>query len=203
LPSGNDDDSSGEGDSNSTAPLLASQNSLFFSDYFIDDSRAVRQDRLPEESISHQRGKVEINGAPQINIGQINPSQICAIEVDISKSNVTQIGTSQISFGQININQIGIAQVDTTQVGASQISFPQIDSTKISLTSSITLQQFLSSHNFSLQNTTIPAWTEFLTGTTPFNLNIEITDLPTGQLAVCAALLNCHRAVKEGRYQLE
>jgi hypothetical protein len=183
LPSGNDDDSSGEGDSNSTAPLLASQNSLFFSDHLIDDSRAVRQDRLPEESISHQGGKVEINGVPKINIGQIDPSQICSIEVDISKSSVTQIGTSQISFGQININQIGIAQVNTTQVTASQISFPQIDSTKISFPSSVTLQQFLSSHNFNLQNTTIPTWTEFLTGTTPFNLKIEITDLPTGQLA--------------------
>jgi hypothetical protein len=36
-----------------------------------------------------------------------------------------------------------------------------------------------------------------------FNFNIEITDLPTGQLAVRAVLLNFHRAVKEGRYQLE
>jgi large repetitive protein len=59
----------------------------------------------------------------------------------------------------------------------------QVNTSEIPLTSSITLQQFLSSHNFNLQNTTIPTWTEFLTGTTPFNLNIEITDLPTGQLA--------------------
>jgi hypothetical protein len=38
-------------------------------------------------------------------------------------------------------------------------------------------------HDSNLQNTTVPTWLEFLQGTTPFNLNIEITDLPTGQLA--------------------
>jgi hypothetical protein len=35
-----------------------------------------------------------------------------------------------------------------------------------------------------------------------FDFNIEITDLPTGQLADRAALLNFHWAFKEGRYQL-
>ncbi|WP_396134999.1 PKD domain-containing protein [Chamaesiphon sp. OTE_8_metabat_110] len=65
----------------------------------------------------------------------------------------------------------------------AQINFFQIDSTKFSLPSSITLQQLLTSHNPNLQNTTVPAWTEFLQSPTPFNLKIEITDLPTGQLA--------------------
>jgi Bacterial Ig domain len=41
----------------------------------------------------------------------------------------------------------------------------------------------LLSHNPNLQNTTVPTWTEFLQSPTPFNLKIEIQDLPTGQLA--------------------
>jgi hypothetical protein len=45
------------------------------------------------------------------------------------------------------------------------------------------LQQLLSSHNFNLQNTTVPIWTSFLQAQTPFNLNLVIKDLPVGQLA--------------------
>jgi hypothetical protein len=112
-------------------------------------------------------------GLRQIGIAQISTPQIGSIQ----KSPI-QIGSAQISSAQISSIQISPIQISPTQIDDTQI-----DLTKISFPSSITLQQFLRSHNFNLQNTTIPTWTEFLTGTTPFNLNIEITDLPTGQLA--------------------
>ncbi len=74
-------------------------------------------------------------------------------------------------------------QIDALKINLHQVNSTQINSTEISLPSSIALQQFLSSHNFSLQNTSVPTWVEFLQGSSPFNLNIEIADLPTGQLA--------------------
>jgi hypothetical protein len=81
------------------------------------------------------------------------------------------------------ITQVSVREVSTFQISPNQVSFIKGDTSKISLPSSITLQQFLSSHNFNFQNTAVPTWLEFLQGTTPFNLNIEIADLPTGQLA--------------------
>ncbi|WP_299490262.1 PKD domain-containing protein, partial [Acaryochloris sp. IP29b_bin.137] len=69
------------------------------------------------------------------------------------------------------------------QIGFSQDTPTEINPTEVSFSSSIALQQFLSSHYYNSQNTTIPTWLQFLQDSTPFNLNIEITDLPTGQLA--------------------
>jgi hypothetical protein len=115
-------------------------------------------------------------------------SQIGTFEVDIDQRSERQVGSFQVgsfqvgSF-QVSLPDIRVTEVNVPEINALQFSPTKIYSTEISLPSSVTLQQFLTSHNFSLQNTTIPTLTEFLTGTTPFNLNIEITDLPTGQLA--------------------
>jgi hypothetical protein len=198
---------------------------LFPSDFLANDA-TVWQSGITN-SYTVQQSTEEANRSREINIRQISmPTsvhQVSSTEVAVNELSISQIGLRQIGIAQISTPQIGSIQKSPIQIGSAQISSAQISSiqispiqisptqidgtqidlTKISFPSSITLQQFLSSHNFNLQNTTIPTWTEFLTGTTPFNLNIEITDLPTGQLAVRAALLNFHRAVKEGRYQLE
>ncbi|NEQ98499.1 MAG: hypothetical protein F6K30_17565 [Cyanothece sp. SIO2G6] len=90
---------------------------------------------------------------------------------------------------------MGISEHNSTQVSSFHVPsafsiFQSTDfnSTEISLPSSIALQQLLTgyqrtTHNPELQNTTITDWTQFLQTQSPFNLNIEITDLPTGQLA--------------------
>jgi hypothetical protein len=165
-----------------------------------------------------QKTGIEINSPSKVDITQVGSSPFNfqksgGVEITAGNSYTTQftvhevssgqISSSEISVSQINRTQVGITEINPTQVSITEINPTQVNSTEIPLPSSIPLQQFLSSHNFNLQNTTIPTWTDFLTGTTLFNLNIEITDLPTGQLAVRAALLNFHRAVKEGRYQLE
>jgi hypothetical protein len=136
-------------------------------------------------------------GIPQTSVGQINvaptsfdqasPTEVSFSQVNIGQFAVHHEGTTEVSVTQVapqnsDAVQGSSHQINTTQVNILQNS-TQTNTSKISFPSSVTLQQFLSSHNFSLQNTTIPTWTEFLTGTTPFNLNIEITDLPTGQLA--------------------
>jgi hypothetical protein len=156
----------------------------------------------------HQSGTSQIS-ISQIAISQISHSENGLLQDSSPHFTTPQNGTAQGSNFQIGSGQIGSAQVTQPKVSSIEISSTQIDSlqilpsqhgpittlmgiqvnsSEIPLPSSITLQQFLSSHNFNLQNTTIPTWTEFLTGSTPFNLNIEIIDRPTGQLAVRAAL---------------
>jgi hypothetical protein len=129
-------------------------------------------------------------GAVQRGQVKISPFQIGSFENSTIQNRTIEFALSQNSTFQIYIPEVDLHQVSSTQIDPSQISTNQLlidgfnfNPTEISLPSSITLQQFLSSHNFSLQNTTVPSWLEFLQGTSPFNLNIEIADLPTGQLA--------------------
>jgi hypothetical protein len=114
---------------------------------------------------------------------QIGGSKIGIDQRGESQIDTFQIGSFQIGSIKDSFSKIGIAQNNINEIDTSQLSTLKINPTEIPLSSSVTLQQFLSSHNFNLQNTTIPTWTEFLAGTTPFNLNIEILDRPTGQLA--------------------
>jgi PKD domain len=131
--------------------------------------------------------------------------EISSLETGFTQVGSTQVGSTQVGSSKISLPQDGVSQNCTTEIcsnktlivnsGIAQInflqanSFPHLSATtkfsfpEISLPSSITLQQFLSSHNFNLQNKTVPSWTEFLQSPTPFNLKVEITDLPTGQLA--------------------
>jgi hypothetical protein len=114
---------------------------------------------------------------------QVSKLQIGTEQISKTQINSFQIGFFQIGSFQESLPKIGITQNDTTEIGTSQLSTAKIDPLKVSFPSSITLQQLLSSHSPNLQNTTVPAWTEFLQSPTPFNLKIEIQDLPTGQLA--------------------
>jgi large repetitive protein len=141
----------------------------------------------------------------QISSTQVSTTQIGFSEATISQISTTQISTTQIAFIKPSLIYVCPAQVSTTQVSSiskelihtstAEVDTSQIDTTptqihiiqpnpaEISFSSGITLQQFFAIHNFGLQNKTVPSWTEFLQSPTPFNLKVEITDLPTGQLA--------------------
>jgi DNA/RNA endonuclease G (NUC1) len=134
-----------------------------------------------------QIGSIQ-NAFRQIGLTENSLTQVNLFQHGTNQSSLTQIGLTQVGSNQVDIHEVSPTEVssdeiNTRQLGIGEIASNQVNPPEIPLPSSITLQQFLSSHNFSLQNTTIPTWTEFLTGTTPFNLKIEITDLPTGQLA--------------------
>jgi hypothetical protein len=128
-------------------------------------------------------------------MSEIGTSQIGTSQIGISETGLPQLSTSEISSTQVASLHKDLAdgrftQIDSHQIGSIQL-IRSINSNfgKISLPSSITLQQLINidtsekSHNPNLQNTTVPTWTEFLQSPTPFNLKIEIQDLPTGQLA--------------------
>ena len=128
---------------------------------------------------------------------QVGATQIGTAQVDPIQSSLTDVGITQVSPNQVNVNQIGIAQfssaqVDSSQVSTFQINTTQISPTKIPLPSSIPFDQLLSAysgHNspfasiYTINNSAQTLWTSLLNPTNPLNINLQIKDLPTGQLA--------------------
>jgi large repetitive protein len=138
-------------------------------------------------------------GTSQISFFQLSPSQISTSQVGTSQISTSQVGTSQISTSQVGTDQryidqlsllqVGINQTDAVQGTKSKIDASQINAGKISFSNVITLQQFFNVHNISptliydINNTALTLWDTSLQTSIPLNLNIEIKDLPTGQLA--------------------
>ncbi|RCJ37653.1 hypothetical protein A6769_12185 [Nostoc punctiforme NIES-2108] len=107
----------------------------------------------------------------QVSAGQVGIRQNCPSQIDTSQIGVTQIGTHQpsifkidtdqvspfqvgilqknicqISFSQTSSSQISSPQLGFTQISSNQVSSFQVNPTKISLPSSISLEQLLSSY---------------------------------------------------------
>jgi hypothetical protein len=159
---------------------------------------SISQVRTSHENISetsvNQLGIGQISTI-KIGMSEISTSQISFSQVGVSQTGLPQLGSSEVSSAQIAPLHKDLAngrgtQIDSAQIGSIQFIRPlNVNFGEIPLPSSVALQQLFNvntstdSHNSNLQNTTVPTWLEFLQGTTPFNLNIEIADLPTGQLA--------------------
>ncbi len=172
------------------------------------DKNSSHEIGIAISSISENR-LIEVSsfetGFTQVGSTQVGSTQVGSSEISLKQVGSTQVSSTQVGSSEISLPQDGVPQNCTTEIcsnktlivnsGIAQInflqanSFPHLSATtkfnfpEISLPSSITFQQFLSSHNFDLQNKTVPLWTEFLQSPTPFNLKVEITSLPTGQLA--------------------
>jgi hypothetical protein len=100
----------------------------------------------------------------------------------------SSVVSTEIDSSKIDLTKIGSIQVDPSQHSICEIDSMKIDSSKVTLPSSITLQQLLSSHLqthnvtpilSNIYNTAQTLWHT----TTPINLTFDITNLPTGQLA--------------------
>jgi hypothetical protein len=137
------------------------------------------------------------NGIPNSSTILFGSSKIGIIHLNLIQKDIEHISSTKVGVTHINTSQIGSVQISTTKDNATQInslqtSTSEADSSKISLSSSITLQQLLNSypHLFSLaSNNTykdnLPTlWKTLFDSTNPFGLTLQITDLPTGQLAV-------------------
>jgi hypothetical protein len=121
---------------------------------------------------------------------QIGSSQIGTPQVGITQIGSTQIGVSQISTKQRSFPQVSTAQIDPNQIGISQVSFPQVNPSKILLSSLVASEKlFNASHNsppsslYTLNNSAQTLWNTLPAPQTPFNINLQIKDLPAGQLA--------------------
>jgi hypothetical protein len=149
----------------------------------------------PSQVSSIQNGFSQI-GSSQIGSDQIGISQIGASQITVPQ--FSDRSSSQISLSEVKIVQTKVAQIESNQIGSSEI-FMTDRNQSLHLTKAWSgflmdifpvLNVFPVSHSSDLpsivsktQNTTVPAWTSFLNSPTPFNLKIEVTDLPTGQLA--------------------
>nr|WP_250855216.1 PKD domain-containing protein [Anabaena sp. CCAP 1446/1C] len=138
----------------------------------------------------------------EVGLTTSGPTQISSI-----KDGVIQLSSFHISSPEISPTEIGIVQVSSFQKGSFQVDPTQVSPTqvspyheqtssaaintpsKVSFSRFIPIQHFFNIHNSNpattntykdnLQN----LWNTLFDPTNPFNLNLQITDLPVGQLA--------------------
>jgi hypothetical protein len=154
-------------------PLLAESEGVPFGDSSISfgvgarDNFSIGQSsvmHVSTEMSSYLPSSLEI-GANHAGIASIATTQISPSEISIIQNSQHKISSFQISISQNSFSQSGMIQNSSSEISPFEIDpiktdffqfhSTQINPTEISFPSSITLQQFLSSHNFNLQNTTI------------------------------------------------
>ncbi|WP_009633693.1 hypothetical protein [Synechocystis sp. PCC 7509] len=134
----------------------------------------------------------------------IDPSKVGIAKVSVFPLPKMPNSVSQISFPHNTTTEVNIEtrpfQINTTEINTSGQFFMQVinsNITKISLSSSISPQQFLNG-NFSkfpftvihslmpnldnIYSTATSQWYKFLDLTTPFDVNFQVVDLRAGQL---------------------
>ena len=175
---------------NSSSQASTNQNGFF--------QVGVEQIGIPQSSFSQisspQTGFAQVNIAP-INSTQTSTSQISSAQIDVNQSTPNHTSSEQVGFTQVTPLNTNATQISASQINSSQVNIfeelgrTQVNPDKISLPSSITLQQFLSIHNSppalinDINTTSLNLWNNYLNTQLPLNINFQITDLPTGQLA--------------------
>ncbi len=146
--------------------------------------------KISSSQISFSKAGVFEFSPFQVGSGQIGKSELGEIQVSFFKNGIGKVGTNKTSFSQRDLSQIspsqispiqkgvhsGTSEVSTTQINFIQIQASEVESSKISSPITVLFNQFLSVHTS----------TSELTNTFKDNLphiTLEITDLPTGQLA--------------------
>jgi hypothetical protein len=140
-----------------------------------------------------QESTIQINSSPvgfiRNNISQISFGQVSPFQVNLMEPSLSQFGSGQISPTEVGFSQISSIEVNSRQINSTQIHPLQVNPSKISLPSSIPLKQFLDSYSHTstpastntFKDNPLNLWSTLFDPT--FNINLQITDLPTGQLA--------------------
>jgi hypothetical protein len=138
-----------------------------FAHYKIGTSQVgMAEDRFSQIQLSElaksQISSGQVSSLP-IRFMSFQPSQIGSNQIGSSQSNIvhpsfeqdcrTQIGIGQVNRAKHNLSEIGSTEIDTSQINTSaidrdtiEINPTQINPTKVSFPSSISLQQFFTSH---------------------------------------------------------
>ena len=144
----------------------------------------------------------------QTGIGEVSINQIGVSELGLNQSGTDQISADQTRIAQINPTQMPTIEIGSHQINASKVSSferqtttKEFNSNKGSFSSSIEFEQFFPSnsssettsvlfvHNSSseiinvLNNSATNIWSDLLQSPTQLDIDFQITDLPTGQLA--------------------
>ena len=101
--------------------------------------------------------------------------------------------SSEIGSTKVDLAEVGSIKVDVSQNSSTEIDPMKIDSSEIPFPVSISSEQFFSghfpTHNSSpeiinrLNNSATNIWSDLLQTSTQLDINFQITDLPSGQLA--------------------
>ncbi|WP_416233587.1 hypothetical protein [Cronbergia sp. UHCC 0137] len=116
------------------------------------------------------------------------PFQISATKIGINEVGTTERSTFQISSTKVDIHKTGVVKPDISQISTSKVSFPSLITLNNFFSQSVQSENFVKFvHNtkptsFNTLNSTAPTIWQSLFDPT-FNLTLQITDLPTGQLA--------------------
>lgn len=130
----------------------------------------------------------------QIGTSQIRPAKICHTKTASDQISTNHFGTAQVGFSEVEISKISstqdnIAQVDLTKRRTRSVPAPKSNTSEISFASSISFKQFFSSHNSTpqiidvLNNSATKIWSDLLQTKTQLDIDFQITNLPSGQLA--------------------
>ena len=140
----------------------------------------------------------------QVGSTQISIANNCSCQRTTIQENSTQVGSSQIDsikqdFAKVSSSQINIAQNNSFEIDSTyltkrnEIVTNQLNTSEITLPVIIPNQQFFGSdlpnHNLTsnfvsnINSSATNIWEDLLNPETPLNINFQITDLPTGQLA--------------------
>ena len=130
----------------------------------------------------------------KIGSTKIGSTKIGSVQTSSSEVGTTEVSTTEVSTQKNNFGEIGIAQVNSRKIAASsKFNSSQINSREVSFPSSIPSEQLFSSHSQihnstpqiinELNNSATNIWSDLLQPETQLDINFQITDLPTGQLA--------------------
>jgi large repetitive protein len=152
-------------------------------------------------NISSQNSSIEV-GMTEISADTLAPNQFSFTQIGIAQVSTSKINSQKLNPTEVSMTEVGARQVITQKSRPTQIDFSEIDTgehicineiniAKITLPSSIPFQQSTSSNQFSLSNhsldpqlTSIYSTAQSIWHTnTPIDLNFNITNLPSGQLA--------------------
>jgi hypothetical protein len=190
--------------SNSTFQIGSSQNSAFQTQLFQKGSTQVSRPEIGSihqsltQTSTSERGTTQVDSS-KVGLSQLGTSQATFLQISSAEGRL-QVSPFQPRITQVNVTpisfQLSPAEIDATQVNSWQSIGINIHTSKNTFSLGIAAGQLIDGHgnipgqsghwltpNSQFSSTTVPTWLSYLGGTTPFNLNIEVTDLPTGQLA--------------------
>lgn len=163
---------------------------------------------LSSQEIDTNQVGIHQTGSRQVGIAEVSPNQVDTIQFSTSQPSVTEVGANQYGISKQATRQIGSTEIGTNQVGMhqgslSQIGFPednvaqisvfdpnatQVHTSKVPFSVGVTSQQLVSVHNDHLMlnaayNSATTLWNVSQNAQAPFQINIFVQDLPSGQLA--------------------
>ncbi|AFZ38163.1 outer membrane adhesin like protein (plasmid) [Stanieria cyanosphaera PCC 7437] len=127
------------------------------------------------------------------SISQISSTEVGTIQTSGVEKSSTEISPTQVAPFEIRFGQIQSTEVDSAQIGINNLVNGQFVASKIPYSTSIksedifVLEQWFVTHVFApnssvkVSDTLNSLWNYNLS--TPFDINFQITDLPSGQLA--------------------